>query len=326
MWSEELLYRLIAAFGAGIGLLFAGGIGLLLARRGLRVRVVACSSVALASGLLTANFVPFAMALASAGAAVLGVLLICGIGLIRPGHVVTAFINCVQRPVAQSLLLFICGAVAMTGAVAQLTIVEEEATDRDMKWMLESGLRPDLQTVTDVSAATDRGKSIALWQPTSPRNAADLYAIEERSFPDLRHGQRLLRTGPPDETCNCHGWVFTGGKYWLAPEDVANILQDNGYQSVSDPRPGDVVIYRNAGAIAHTAVVHSALPGRPVMVEGKWGGMGIFLHAIDVSVYGAAYSFYRAARQGHVVVGLGGHSFAPSDRAELARPAALISD
>ena len=42
------------------------------------------------------------------------------------------------------------------------------------------------------------------------------------------------------------------------------------------------------------------------MVEGKWGAMGVFLHQADKSFYGTDIAFYRSARTGHLLVGLGG--------------------
>ena len=45
---------------------------------------------------------------------------------------------------------------------------------------------------------------------------------------------------------------------------------------------------------------------QPVMVEGKWGAMGTFLHPADKSIYGAEYAFYRSARGGHLLAGIGG--------------------
>ena len=117
---------------------------------------------------------------------------------------------------------------------------------------------------------------------------------------------RMIRMGPAADRCNCHGWVFTGGRYWLGAADVEHILADNGYRPVSDPHPGDVVIYRTGGLITHTAVVRAAGGGGPVLIEGKWGWLGVFLHVPEGSWYGREYTYYRSPRPGHLLAGLGG--------------------
>jgi hypothetical protein len=58
------------------------------------------------------------------------------------------------------------------------------------------------------------------------------------------------------------------------------------------------------GQIAHTAVVRYVTEGQPVIVEGKWGPFGVFLHAADRSIYGTDYTFHRSPRHGHILAGL----------------------
>src|SRR5205807_1160464 len=80
---------------------------------------------------------------------------------------------------------------------------------------------------------------------------------------------------PPDATSNCHGWVFTGGRYWVKGGAVEDILRDNGYRTVEDPRPGDLVVYRDdQGAVSHTGVVSSVGADGLVLVESKWSWLG----------------------------------------------------
>jgi hypothetical protein len=45
-----------------------------------------------------------------------------------------------------------------------------------------------------------------------------------------------------------------------------------------------------------------------VIVEGKWGTMGVFSHAVDKSCYGTDYKYYRSGRPGHILAGLSGTS------------------
>ena len=73
---------------------------------------------------------------------------------------------------------------------------------------------------------------------------------------------------------------------------------------MTDPRPGDLVVYRLGGAVAHTAVVRYVTGGMPVLVEGKWGWAGVFLHPVDKSAYGGSFGYYRSARAGHSLAGI----------------------
>lgn len=54
---------------------------------------------------------------------------------------------------------------------------------------------------------------------------------------------------------NCGGLVFGSRRVWIDPEDFREILDDDGYESVSEHRPGDVVLYgRSAESIDHVGV------------------------------------------------------------------------
>ena len=64
------------------------------------------------------------------------------------------------------------------------------------------------------------------------------------------------------------------------------------------------MIYRNDAGVTHTAVVRYVTPGMPVLVEGKWAWMGVFLHPVDRSCYGTNFAYYRSGRPGHVLAGL----------------------
>ncbi|MCS7047093.1 MAG: hypothetical protein NZO58_12115, partial [Gemmataceae bacterium] len=118
---------------------------------------------------------------------------------------------------------------------------------------------------------------------------------------------RLIRLGPAPPECNCHGWVFTAGRYSLSGNDVETILRGNGYQPVTDPSPGDLVVYRNpAGYIMHTGVVHSILPADgTALVESLWVNLGRYLHALDGFRFDdARATVYRSQRSGHLLRGL----------------------
>ena len=58
---------------------------------------------------------------------------------------------------------------------------------------------------------------------------------------------------------NCHGVTFGDGKFWINPGEVPKILNGDGYSSVTNPKIGDVALYKNEANVA----VHS------VTVSGK---------------------------------------------------------
>jgi hypothetical protein len=99
--------------------------------------------------------------------------------------------------------------------------------------------------------------------------------------------------------------VFTGGRFHVSGRQVDSILTDNGYARVTDPAAGDVCVYRNPdGGVSHTAVVRASLPDGTVLVESKWGRMGVYMHDADESCYGADFAYFRTARGTHLLHGL----------------------
>jgi hypothetical protein len=191
---------------------------------------------------------------------------------------------------------------------------DEAAADQGLKNLEMAVGRPATQPNDRTHAATDRGRRIVLKEPVEPRPAAELSGPEEQMLRGSSYSDHVMRRAGPTDLSNCHGWVFTGGKFLLSPDDVEAILKENGYQETHEPHPGDLAIYRQGGTIAHSAIVRYVSEGQPVLVEGKWGAMGVFLHPADKSFYGSEYTFYRSGRAGHLIVGIGG-SPAPADAA-----------
>ena len=58
----------------------------------------------------------------------------------------------------------------------------------------------------------------------------------------------MIARAKPDATHNCHGWLFTGGRYWVAGDQVEDILADNGYAQVWEGDGGAV----NLGTMSGT--------------------------------------------------------------------------
>jgi hypothetical protein len=313
--AEDSLERLIVLFSAGIGLALFGGIRFLVPSRSpwLRYSIVlvalaGCASVAVALG--SAKLAVWAAAVVGVGS-----LLVSVAGSASAATLCRFVTSQLRRPAVQAVALLIGGIVLIGGSLAQYSAEEEARIEEDMAWLREIGAVPPLRSEVDLSAETDLGETITLKAPVSFRPTDEMVRSERRLLEGMGFGDRLLRLGPASDVCNCHGWVFTGGKYWIGPEEVEKILSQNGYQPVSDPRPGDVVIYYAANMISHTAVVRSVRPSEGVLVEGKWGWTGVFLHRVDNSCYGKQFTYFRAPRAGHVLVGLDGSSPPARDRA-----------
>jgi hypothetical protein len=297
--------RFFYTFAAGLGLLVAGGLNLALGRR-TRLQAVAtlgvCGAVLAALGALTRP------ELAARAAYVLGGVMLVAL-LLGSGWVsrkLTALVEVFRRPAAR------WGLVALGGLVT--LVASGFAFERDEQVQTDSGTaelelmvgKPPSQPSERGNATTDRGNRVVLREPVASRDSGELAGPEAKVLQNARLADQIIRRGGPTDESNCHGWVFTGGKFHLGPDDVELILRENGYQEVTEPQPGDVVVYRDSGAISHTAVVRYVAEGQPAMVEGKWGTMGVFLHPADKSTYGTEYTFHRSGRKGHLLVGLGG--------------------
>ena len=150
-------------------------------------------------------------------------------------------------------------------------------------------------------AVTDAGQRLVLHQwkvadeefrEYSARAATRLSGMSEAT---------IQRTAA-DRRANCHGWVFTGGRYLLTGTEVEQILQDNGYAVADNPQADDVVIYRDdAGQIMHTGLVRGILDDGTVMVESKFGVDGRYLHQPKDQPFGQNFAYYRSSRSGHCV-------------------------
>lgn len=112
----------------------------------------------------------------------------------------------------------------------------------------------------------------------------------------------VIRVHEANPDCNCHGLVFADGKYAIGDEQVEWILADNGYEEITDPVPDDLVIYRDeTGAIWHSGIVRFVLPPELVLVESKWGPLGVYLHPTVNSPYGSTFAYYRTDTGSHTL-------------------------
>src|SRR5262249_3395836 len=133
------------------------------------------------------------------------------------------------------------------------------------------------------------------------------------------HGGNLdfnvIRTAPADGNYNCHGWVFTAGRYWVRGVFVERILKDNGYTVAPRVRSGDLAVCRNdSGEVTHTALVHSVGNNGQVLVESKWGRLGRYIHTPDQHAYrGQTVTYLRTSRGSHLLQGLGESPSTPTN-------------
>jgi hypothetical protein len=164
---------------------------------------------------------------------------------------------------------------------------------------------PPLKMMPSNSALTDESHDLTLWQadiPSGPEDGLKDAAARELSKQDLLG--RAIQLAPPDRWSNCHGWVFTGGRYLIPDHVIDSIIEENGYRPVEQPAAGDLVIYRNErGEAIHSAVVWAIGNDGRALLESKWAWMGLFLHFADSSPYGRNWHYYHSARGDHVLRG-----------------------
>ena len=206
------------------------------------------------------------------------------------------------QPWFQGSLLLVAGPLGAVWYVERLI-----APDFDDSTVLATGVedwgdKNQLVAVDPTPGRTDRGRHVKLEVHASPaegvppeREASELAKLQQWGL-----SARLIRTAPADDRYNCHGWTFTGGRYWIrAPGEVQKILDDNGYRPVVQPRAGDVAVYREPdGQIIHTGVVRGVGSDGVALVESKWGFLGRFIHTPDGSCYKVPCTFYRTDRPG----------------------------
>ena len=253
--SFDHFYQFFTLAAAGLGLFLAGVLNLALGRGGRRVwlrlvlTLVACGAVV--AGLSALTRVELAL---RAAAVVFGVLTVATLlgseWLVRQ---VSALVAYCRRPAPRWGLVAGAGLLVLIGSGLAFDVAEEDVLDQSMKELDMLTGRPVTQPVEQAFAATDRGTRVVLREPTAARNPDDLAGPEEKTLRDVKVHSQLIRRGGPADYTNCHGWVFTGGKFILAPEDVEAIIKENGYQETHAPQPGDLVIYRQSGTITHTA-------------------------------------------------------------------------
>ncbi|MFO0864011.1 MAG: hypothetical protein U0744_05050 [Gemmataceae bacterium] len=156
---------------------------------------------------------------------------------------------------------------------------------------------------------TDRGQRIAIRKIfTSTSLEPAIFERQTAMLQRFRLREQVIHIPGGWQPCNCHGFTFSDGQYWIPGEEVPKILSDNGYIEIHLPRAGDVAVYRNsAEEVVHTGIVHSANSDL-TLVESKWGRMGRFIHPHNRHCYlETKCAFYRSRRAGNTVQGVPPH-------------------
>lgn len=210
--------------------------------------------------------------------------------------------NRISNPAFFGATLLAAG-ICLVGFAAVGADPDSDDLDDILKEVDGDGAR-EYVTVEGYHATTDRGANIPLLQITNSK--ADALARTDKRIADQSvHRLSLIRVTEPTSQTNCHGWVFTGGLCWVSNDSVDVILQDNDYQQVDLPTAKDLAIYRDEqGQIVHTAIVRAVWPEGRILVESKWGALGVFIHFVEHSVYGSHWSFHHTSRPTHVLLGL----------------------
>lgn len=193
-------------------------------------------------------------------------------------------------------------AVSMVLALAGIFWLERLTMPPDLESPVDrvaSMRRPDL-TPAPMAGFTDNNFRIPLF--TSSQDPESLkHSRQAEGRIKNAYAFALIRLAEADLNCNCHGWVFTGGRFWIEGRYVDDILRDNDYREVTKARPGDLIVYRSDdGVVSHTGIVRQVSEGL-TLVEGKWGNVGRYLHRDRDQEYGDKWSFYRSRRGGHLL-------------------------
>jgi hypothetical protein len=162
-------------------------------------------------------------------------------------------------------------------------------------WDFADLKQPTKVPINDAVVVTDQGRIFSVFRFDTDRRGSDQRV--QRMFE-----KRIIRVASEDAQTNCHGWVFTGGRYGIPSAAVDAVLQDNGYSAAASPERGDVIVYRDeAGSIVHSGCVRRVHEDGQVWIESKWGPGGRYLHRPEDQCYSSAFTYFRSARATHEV-------------------------
>lgn len=301
MNDTDLFNRFILATSIAAGAGTCGLGFLLFAPKRLLSRVcIVTVGMALMSGVVSL-FTPQYLAWVIGSGAIISV-----VGLLVSTASVREFIGRGVRPLCHSRVVGLVALLTASAVWGYEVMRYESSTEKLMDDTLTQSMEaPPQPTIPVNTALTDRGSTINLHSPTEALPAAEMLVLEQKSAALSAWSGRHIQRGAASDESNCHGWVFTGGKFSVPGRFVDTILTDNGYAPAPAPAVGDLCVYRNSdNQVAHTAVVRAVLDDGTVLVEGKWGRMGVYLHTAGESCYGSEFTYHRTARGGHLLNGV----------------------
>jgi hypothetical protein len=204
----------------------------------------------------------------------------------------------------QGAILLLLGGILLGAQLVQIERGIEEDLSRSEFEMTQMIEPVNLSKEPALTAQSDTNRPIPLFAIES--DSGQPYVENENRFlDDPLYKRKVIQTGPADLTYNCHGWVFTGGRYWLRSNRVEDILKDNQYQATAQPQPGDVAVFRNrVGEVIHTGLVRGTTDQGPLL-ESKWGQAGRYIHTSQEHGYpGSTLTYYHTRRGSHLLRGL----------------------
>ncbi|GEM_PF-3992849 len=277
----------IAILGAGGTLL--GLIGLM--RRGWTqhwtLKLAPLVVVGLAGSLACLSGSPF-LALLPCGLIGFWAVVNCGERMIQAAIRMVAFVR--HPAVAWGILLVASPLLAVAWSYWTVTPADF--------WEPPQIMLVDKTEVAHGTIRTDTGRILRVAAPIRRATAEELRQVKRQTaLPNL------ICTDSPGVDYNCHGWLFTGGRYWLNGEDVKHVLQDNGYYPVNAPVPGDIIVYYDGGNLVHTGLVRAA-DERGIIIESKWDIQGRYIHLPESQDYADQWVYYHSDRKSHILVGV----------------------
>jgi hypothetical protein len=203
--------------------------------------------------------------------------------------------------------LYLVGAIGLTtgGAIWHQQRSEEIDNATVQEFQIQHEVTMANAITLRNTAKSDLGHRIELKKPADSLVHADSEIAEEKWLRQSPIKDKVIHREKANPNSNCHGWVFTGGRFIVGGNEVDLILTDNHYETVSQPNVNDLIIYRdNEGHVSHTAIVRAILNDGSILVEGKWGALGVYLHEVKDSCYGTNFKFYHTDRGSHLIEGL----------------------
>ncbi len=201
-----------------------------------------------------------------------------------------------QQPVWQCGLLIAIGPILASGWPLICDLPQVEPLEEPYF------MHPAAQQVDMNRFQTDRGRQVAVVSPRPEEEPQRLRWERANAVSDLYNlPEHSALVAPASGLSNCHGWVFTGGRYLLHEDHVALVLEDNGYAPVNQPQRGDLAIYRDSTQkIIHTGVVHAVCVDGEIQIRSKWGRGGVYIHPPNTG-YQGEITYYRSPREGHLL-------------------------